>query len=182
MLNSDQRRLLLSAARSAVAARLHLHAAGDPAHTTDRVLLEPRAAFVSVHLQEELRGCIGTIDPAGPLLRTVIHCAVSAAFEDERFSPLTAGELPHVVFEISVLSAMQTIAGPEEIVVGRDGLIVTAGRVRGLLLPQVAARLGWGADQFLEATCRKAGLPPAAWREAGVKTEVFTAEVFSEAP
>jgi len=67
-------------------------------------------------------------------------------------------------------------------VIGRHGVIVSHGGRKGLLLPQVATEQGWGAEDFLTAACRKAGLAPAAWHGGGVRLECFTAEVFGEAP
>jgi uncharacterized protein (TIGR00296 family) len=68
---------------------------------------------------------------------------------------------------------------PSEIAVGRDGLIIRKGDRSGLLLPQVAGEEGWSTERFLEETCRKAGLPPGAWRE-GASIERFEAEVWGE--
>ncbi len=81
--------------------------------------------------------------------------------------------------EISVLSPMFEIA-PEDVVVGRHGLMVSYEGRRGLLLPQVAQEYGWDRETFLAQTCRKAGLPLDMWKR-GAKLEAFTAEVFGEA-
>ena len=80
--------------------------------------------------------------------------------------------------EISVLSPLSDIA-PENIEVGRHGLVISRGALRGLLLPQVAVQWKWDREQFLEETCRKAGLPPDAWRQ-GARIQAFTAQVFEE--
>ena len=69
---------------------------------------------------------------------------------------------------------------PEEIEIGRHGLLVSRGRQRGLLLPQVAAEHHFSPDQFLQETCRKAQLPRDAWRESGTQVFGFTCEVFSD--
>ena len=69
---------------------------------------------------------------------------------------------------------------PARIVAGRDGLIVRRGRHVGLLLPQVATEYHWGPEAFLAATCRKAGLPPDAWREPDTEVLTFQADVFGE--
>jgi uncharacterized protein (TIGR00296 family) len=81
-------------------------------------------------------------------------------------------------FEISVLSPLSGIA-PENIEVGRHGLAISHGAMRGLLLPQVAVQWKWNREQFLEETCRKAGLPPDAWQK-GARIQAFTAQVFEE--
>ncbi len=77
-----------------------------------------------------------------------------------------------------MLSPLAPIA-PEEVEVGRHGLIVTFGHARGLLLPQVPLEWGWDREKFLSETCRKASLPPDAWKH-GARLEAFTAEVFGE--
>jgi AmmeMemoRadiSam system protein A len=116
--------------------------------------------------------------PIYSLYRTIAETAVAAAFYDSRFYPVTAAEAPRLKVEISVLSPLFPIA-PEEIEIGRHGLVVARGRQRGLLLPQVPVEHGWGRLKFLEQTCGKAGLPPDAWQH-GAKLEAFVAEVFGE--
>src|SRR4029077_9440150 len=120
-------------------------------------LREAQGAFVTILLQERLRGCIGVIRPRDPLWRVVLHCALAAGFEDPRFAPLEPSEEPGLAFEVSVLSLPRAVRDPSEIRIGRDGLIVTLGRRQGLLLPQVAVEHGWDAPLFLSETCRKAG-------------------------
>ncbi len=108
--------------------------------------------------------------------------ALAAALEDPRFEPLRATELAALRVEVSVLSppVALTPADPAAIVIGRDGLIVRRGTRHGLLLPQVAREWGWNPLTFLEATCRKAGLGVAAWRDPGTEVLTFQAEVFGE--
>jgi AmmeMemoRadiSam system protein A len=141
-------------------------------------LAEMRGAFTTLHLNGDLRGCIGYVIPMYPLYRTVAETAVAAAFSDPRFTPVTAEEAAHLMIEISVLSPMFPIT-PEEVEVGKHGLLVSMGRRRGLLLPQVPTEHGWDRVTFLEQTCYKAGLPPDAWQR-GATLEAFTAEVFGE--
>ncbi|MEW6721461.1 MAG: AmmeMemoRadiSam system protein A [Thermodesulfobacteriota bacterium] len=142
-------------------------------------LAAPGAAFVTLKKAGRLRGCIGYTDAVAPLYKVVQECAVAAATEDPRFPPVTAGELPSLDVEISVLTPMVPIR-PEEVEVGRHGLMVSQGGRRGLLLPQVPLELGWDRDTFLDQTCVKAGLPPGAWRR-GATLQAFTAEWFGEA-
>ena len=141
-------------------------------------LLEPRGAFTTLHLEGNLRGCVGYVYPVKPLCRTVAETAAAAAFNDTRFPPVTAEEAPRLKVEISVLSPLVPIAA-EDIEAGRHGLVITLGSRRGLLLPQVAVEFGWDAPTFLQETCHKAGLPPDAW-ERGAIIEAFTAEVFHD--
>jgi len=178
----EDRALLLGTAHRAIEAALidkqFVALPETPAHLNAVHLNAPRGAFTTLHLEGKLRGCVGYIAAVKPLLQTVAEAAVSAAFHDPRFPPVTAEEAPHLQIEISVLSLPQPIR-PDEIVPGRHGLIVTQGSRRGLLLPQVAPEHGWDALTFLAQTCLKAGLPPDAWK-TGATLEAFTAEVFGE--
>ena len=152
--------------------------AKPPLPTVPTALEAPGGAFVSLHKKYELRGCVGYVQALLPLYRTVMEAAVAAALRDHRFPPIKPPELPDVKLEISVLSSFRAVR-PEEIQVGAHGLMVSQDRARGLLLPQVAVERHWDRDRFLEETCRKAGLPPDAWRR-GATIERFTAEVFRE--
>jgi len=140
-------------------------------------LLEPRGAFVTIHTGGELRGCIGRVDADTPLYLAVEQLAVAAATRDPRFDPLRAEELPETRVEVSVLSSLKD-AKPEDIEIGKHGLVITKGVRRGLLLPQVAVEHGLDREKFLDETCGKAGLPPGAWKEPGTVLQLFTAEVF----
>ncbi len=142
-------------------------------------LREARGAFTTLHEDGKLRGCIGMVMAMKPLDETICEMARAAALEDPRFSPVTEAELERLKVEISVLSPMFEIA-PEDVVVGRHGLMVSYGNRRGLLLPQVAPEWGWDRETFLAQTCRKAGLAADSWKK-GAKLEAFTAEVFGEA-
>jgi uncharacterized protein len=153
------------------------------------VFREPRGAFVTLkeHPGGRLRGCVGYPLPVLPLGRAIPDVAVAAATEDPRFPVLRASEVDHVTVEVSVLSVPVPVTGerPEEIVrqvrVGRDGLIVEGHGASGLLLPQVAPEQGWSAEELLDGTCEKAGLPPGAWRDLRrVRVRRFEAEVFAE--
>ena len=137
-----------------------------------------RGAFTTLHLNGKLRGCIGYVVPTHSLYRTVAETARAAAFDDPRFSPVTADEAADLEIEISVLSPLRPIR-PEEIVVGRHGLVIRKGFRRGLLLPQVPVEWGWDRETFLAQTCKKAGLALDAW-EQGAEIQAFTAEVFGD--
>ena len=141
-------------------------------------LAAPRGAFTTLHLEGKLRGCIGYVFATDSLYKTVADTARAAAFEDPRFEPVSLSEVPHLKVEISVLSALQAI-GPDEVVVGRHGLVVIQGSQRGLLLPQVAPEWEWDRETFLAQTCLKAGLPADAW-QYGAQLQAFTAEVFGD--
>jgi AmmeMemoRadiSam system protein A len=138
-----------------------------------------QAVFVTLHVHNRLRGCIGVIEGEEPLGESIVRCAASAALQDPRFAPLRPEELPNLQIEISLLSPPAPIR-PEEIEVGRHGLLIARGLQRGLLLPQVATEHHLAAEQFLSEACHKARLPREAWREAETQIMGFTCEVFSE--
>jgi len=143
-------------------------------------LVERSGAFVSLHRRGKLRGCIGQVEAAHSLAETVVRCAIGAALQDPRFSPVKADEIGELEIEISILSALQS-ASPEDVEVGRHGVVVVQGGRRGLLLPKVATERNWTREQFLEETCLKAGLGRSAWKDMETQLWVFTAESFSEA-
>jgi AmmeMemoRadiSam system protein A len=178
-LNALERRSLLGAARDAIAARLTSHEAARP--PLEGGLAAARGAFVTLRraADGELRGCVGHLEGDAPLLLTVMKMAVAAATHDARFDPVTAGELVSLRIEISVLSPLEPIR-PSDIQVGRHGLLLRHGVRRGVLLPQVPVEHGWDCQAFLAHTCRKAGLPPDAWKRPDAELLGFTATVFGE--
>jgi AmmeMemoRadiSam system protein A len=139
---------------------------------------EPRGVFTSLYLRGELRGCVGYVLPRYPVYRTVAETARAAAFDDNRFPPVTKEEAPDLAIELSIISPPKPIRA-DEIEIGRHGLIVSWHGRRGLLLPQVPVEHAWDCTTFLEQTCRKAGLPLDAWQQ-GATIEAFTAEVFGD--
>ena len=178
--DTNQQLSLLSLARKTIADKLNIKTPVEPAAFNEKVFAEKCGAFVTLHKKGELRGCIGYIEGYKPIPDTIREMAVSAAFKDPRFSPLRAEEYDLIDLEISVLSPIEKVNDLAEIVVGRDGLIITRGYNRGLLLPQVATEYGWDKETFLEQTCRKAGLPANAWKDPAVMIEKFSAQVFGE--
>ena len=177
-LTGAERQALLRAARESIAAHFHARRPALPAPTG--ALAEHRGAFVTLHGGGgELRGCVGLMRSDRPLLETVARMAVAAAIEDGRFEPLTEAELGELSIEVSALSPLEPIR-PDEVEVGRHGLLVGRGGRRGVLLPQVPGEHGWDREAFLVHTCRKAGLPDDAWQKPGVELLAFTADVFRE--
>jgi AmmeMemoRadiSam system protein B/AmmeMemoRadiSam system protein A len=141
-------------------------------------LKELRGAFVTINKQGNLRGCIGHIRGLKPLYKTVEEMASAAAFDDPRFPPITKSELKDLEIEISVLTPFKQITDTSEIEVGKHGIYMERGFYSGLLLPQVATEYGWNRETFLEHTCRKAGLPPNAWKEKDTRIYIFSADIF----
>jgi len=176
-LDASQRKELLGIARRALDG--YLGAGKIPPEEGVRGKLAAHgAAFVTLTKNGRLRGCIGYTEAVAPLFKVVQECAVAAATEDPRFPPVSPMELPSLRVEISVLTPLFPIR-PEEVEVGRHGLMVAQGGMRGLLLPQVPVEWGWDREKFLDQVCVKAGLSPSAWRH-GATLRAFTAEVFGE--
>lgn len=174
--SAEERRQLLRMAHDVIEAVFQARDV-DTTPPSDH-LGEPRGAFTTLHLKGDLRGCVGYVMPVHPLYRTVAETALAAAFHDTRFLPVTREEASQLEIEISVLSLLQPIE-PDDIEIGRHGLVVTFGSRRGLLLPQVPVEYEWDVKKFLEQTCHKAGLPGDAW-ERGATLEGFTAEIFGD--
>ncbi|MGI6087195.1 MAG: AmmeMemoRadiSam system protein A [Kiritimatiellia bacterium] len=136
------------------------------------------ATFVTLKIHGELRGCIGSLEACEPLYLSVHNNAVNAALSDPRFSPLRQEELPDVRMNVSILSPLTAIAGPEEFQVGRHGIILSKGGRRSVFLPEVAIDQKWTREETLANLSLKAGLPPAAWRH-GATFQVFESVVLS---
>ncbi len=140
---------------------------------------ERRGAFVTLRKNRELRGCIGNMSSELQLFSVVGRMALSAAFNDSRFQPLELSELPHTEIEISVLTPPAKVNSADDIVLGRDGVILKNKGKQAVYLPQVATETGWDKETFLTQLCFKAGLKANDWKTAELYT--FRAEVFSEA-
>jgi AmmeMemoRadiSam system protein A len=143
------------------------------------IFAERRGVFVTLHVRGSLRGCIGVVDNHEPLGEGIVRSAASAALQDPRFAAIRTEELHELQIEVSVLSPLVPIH-PERVEIGTHGLLIISGRHRGLLLPQVATEHGLDREQFLDETCRKAGLPRGTWRDADVVLFGFTCDIYSE--
>ncbi len=177
-LTGEEKRKLLAVARESIEAVL---SDGNlPAFDVGKKLSQPGAAFVTLKKSGQLRGCIGHTVAVEPLYKTVSKCAIAAATRDQRFHPVTLDELAGLHIECSVLTPLHEIKSLDEIEVGRDGLMIFMGDRRGLLLPQVATDYGWDRTEFLQNTCRKAGLPPDAYQEPTAVIYRFQALIFGE--
>jgi len=136
-------------------------------------------AFVSLHKDGNLRGCIGQMTGDKPLLKVVRDKAVWAAINDSRFPPVTEDELDDIDIEISVLSPLRKIQDVSEIEMGVHGIYITQGYFSGVFLPQVATETGWDKETFLGHCARdKAGIGWDGWKNADIY--IFTATIFGE--
>ena len=149
---------MLSLARAALRARVLSLAPAMLKLPPDDPLNTLAGAFVTLRLNGRLRGCIGQTQALMPLVDTICAMAVAAGTRDPRFLPVGADDLDELQYEISVLGPLEA-CGIDQVRIGRDGLVVVGKTQRGLLLPEVAIEQGWDPLQFVENTCRKAGLP-----------------------
>ena len=176
-MTADRGEALVALARHAILERMGV--AGPRPETPP--LDEMRGVFVTLRRRadHDLRGCVGLIEPRFPLKVAVRRAAVLAAFEDTRFAPVTAGEMPSLVLDVSVLGPLAPSTA-DAIEVGRHGVVVRCDERSALVLPQVATEQGWDRDTLLGQLCRKAGLPGDAWRRPDCRLFVFETETFEE--
>jgi AmmeMemoRadiSam system protein A len=196
-LTAAERAALLADARETIAAALErrepryvrdasLKQAGESARAESTALRAACGAFVTLHQDGELRGCIGRMtallgeSAMAALEETVRLMAWEAAFGDPRFPPLTREEFPRCDIEISALSPMEPCTDPGAVVVGTHGLYLSHRGRTGVLLPQVPLEQGWDRTEYLDYICVKAGLPPRSFEAPGAKLYTFTALVFGE--
>jgi hypothetical protein len=182
MLAEEQKKRVLNLARESI--ETYLENKKPVFH--EKFLSEKQGVFVTIKIADQLRGCIGFPEPVYALGKAIIEAARASAFSDPRFPPLGKSELKDARIEVSVLTKPKEIRADEpedyvkKIKVGEDGLIVRGRGRDGLLLPQVAAELGWDAKEFLQQTCIKAGLPADAWKDPDTKIFKFQADILSE--
>ena len=177
-LGSADKKTLLAFARETLS-RFFLTETVPLARGFNESLQQPRGVFVTLKKKGELRGCIGRMIGDEPLCKLVGAMAVQAAFNDRRFQPLTADELNDTEIEISVLTPMKKVAGAADIVVGRDGVLISKEGRSAVFLPQVATEQKWNREELLDNLCLKAGLTAGSWK-AGAQLSTFQAVVFNE--
>ena len=189
MLTIQEGEVLVKTARAAVEGHLY-HKELSTGASASPGLKEEKCVFVTLldHSSGDgLRGCIGLPYPTHPLLEQVKVAAIEAATSDYRFEPLDLDELRNrIIIEATVLSTIEPIwvKNPldlrENVMVGRDGLVVQSGISHGLLLPQVAVDEGFDSEEFLSNCCLKADLPPDAWLTGNVQVSRFQGQIFAE--
>ncbi len=146
---------------------------------------DKRGVFVTLHRAGQLRGCIGSLAPAASIVEGVRGNAINAAFNDSRFSPVTAEEFAEIDVEVSILSAVQPLSydGADDLLAGLrpgiDGVIIKKGAASATFLPQVWEQLP-GAEGFLSHLCQKAGLPADEWRRGELEVSIYQVQCFTE--
>ena len=158
---------LFTLAKNSIKARF-----GEKANQVQPGNLSPRlsehmGAFVTLKIDGALRGCIGRFVSSDPLYEVVQASAVSSAFGDPRFSPLSKEEFEKTEFEITVLGPLKRISSIDELILGKHGIYIKKGMNSGTMLPQVATENHWTKEQFLGYTARdKAGIGWDGWKDA----------------
>jgi AmmeMemoRadiSam system protein A len=143
----------------------------------DPVIHEKRGVFVTLKLNNRLRGCVGCVVANRTLLEQTIHQANNAAFNDQRFSPVE--HMKDILCEISVLSPARAVKSFNQIDISKHGIILEKNNRRALFLPKVAKENNWSLEHTLMRLCDKAGLETNQWR-TGASFEVFEAFEFKE--
>jgi len=180
-MSDDRGRIMLAIARASISSRMGRAQAVDE---TAPWLSEPGACFVTLTINGELRGCIGSLEPYRPLLQDLKQNALAAAFRDPRFPPLSESELESVRVEVSLLSPVAPIAFRDEadalaqLRPGIDGIILEYGRNRGTFLPQVWEQLPTPREFFAHLK-QKAGLSPHFWAD-GIRLSRYTVAKWKE--
>jgi len=179
-LTDKEKEILLKTARLSIEEIFNDKPVPKPDYSTYPTLELKAGAFVTLKIEDDLRGCIGFIISDNKLFDTVVEAAKCAATSDPRFYPLSKEELKDIEIEISVLSPPFKMNSYDEIILGKHGLIVEEHGKRGLLLPQVPIEHKMNRDEYLNSICRKAGLPAGLWKTKILNMKLFTATVFSE--
>ncbi len=182
-LSSQEKKTLLSMARRSIEYVFEHRKAPRSdlfkAEATDN-MKKTAGCFVTLNLGNDLRGCIGEIEPVRPLYQAVTARAVDSAFRDPRFPQLSPAELEHVTIEISALTPSKPVKSYQDIVIGKHGMTITKEGRSAVFLPQVAPEQGWDLATTLTYLSRKAGLAPDAWKSPDAEFTVFEAVVFRE--
>ncbi len=185
MFNAADKKQLLDLARASVQYGLEngnvitVTLGNYPVH-----LQEAHASFVTLLLNNELRGCIGSLDAHKPLVLDVADNAYAAAYRDPRFAPVSEAEYPQLQYHISVLSPTEPISFTSEqellrqLRPGIDGLILSEQGHRGTFLPSVWESLPT-AKEFLSQLKQKAGLPGDYWSDT-LSVDRYTVESIEE--
>ena len=179
-LNDEEKKELLNIAKlSLYEATLHNTRAKIDESKISPKLRKNLGAFVTLHKNGQLRGCIGRFEPDQSLYSVIIDMAISAAQQDPRFTKVTKDELPDIDIEISVLTPRKKIHSLDEIVLGRDGIYIQKGARSGTFLPQVATDTGWSLEEFLGHCAQdKAGIGYNGYKDADIYT--YQAIIFNE--
>jgi MEMO1 family protein len=168
--SKDEKALLFKIVKNSIYSMLYNNKRYEPdAKKISPKLMQQFGAFVTLKINGSLRGCIGRFISSEPLYKVVSESAISSAFEDPRFSPLTKEEYEKIDIEITILGPLILIHNISEIILGKHGIYIKRGTRAGTMLPQVAIENGWTVEEFLGYTSRdKAGLGWDGWKDADI--------------
>ena len=186
MLTKEEQSQLLRLAREA----LESGVAGaylPPINLTglSKSLQEDGASFVTLTIDGNLRGCIGTLEPYQPLAEDVREHAVAAALNDYRFPPVNASEVARIQIEISRLTTPEPLLYQDtndllrKLRPGIDGVVLKDHWKRATFLPQVWEKIP-DPQEFLSHLCHKMGVPIDTWRKKKLDVLVYQVEEFHE--
>lgn len=189
-ISKKTQQILLQIARAAIASRLKIKfenplEKGKIDDITRKLLQKNYGVFVSLHINHELRGCIGIIETLDPLEKNLLEHALAAAFDDPRFDPLQPDEFEKIQIEISLLSPPKSLEykGAQDLLKKliplKHGVVIRKSMFGATFLPQVWEQLP-AKEDFLSHLCAKAGLDPDEWKLGDLKVTTYEAEVFSE--
>jgi hypothetical protein len=166
----DEKKKLFSIVRNTLEAKLYENKNYIVDETSIPESLKiPMGAFVTLKIEGSLRGCIGRFISSEPLYNVVHESALSSAFEDPRFPPLSKEEYKKTNIEITVLGPLKKIKNINEIILGKHGIYIKKGNSAGTMLPQVAIENGWTVEEFLGYTSKeKAGIGWDGWKDAEI--------------
>jgi AmmeMemoRadiSam system protein B/AmmeMemoRadiSam system protein A len=181
--------VLLNLARQTIAKKLGMDT-GKPEEAalkpSDEIRKARRGTFVTLKINNQLRGCIGNLTPDKTIMEGVEDNAINAAFHDPRFNRLTRDELEKVDIEVSLLTEPRELAYKDaddllaKLRPNIDGVIIRKGIFSATFLPQVWEQLP-DKEMFLNHLCLKAGLPATAWQTPGLKVMTYQVQYFDEA-
>ncbi len=181
-----EKQYLLQLARDTITNALHQQPEPEiDEETLSSALREPGASFVTLTINGNLRGCIGSLEAHQGLALDVREHAYQAAFEDYRFSPLSIAELTRTTIEVSRLTTPVDLPYefpadlPRLLKPGRDGVILQDGFRRATFLPQVWEQLP-ELEDFLSHLCAKMGAPADLWKKKTLQVKTYSVEEFHE--
>ena len=185
--SAEEQQLLLHLAHQAIEEAIVARPAPlPPPETLSETLQTPAATFVTLHHQERLRGCVGSLTPRDALFKSVASNAVAAALRDTRFPPVTSEIARQLLVHVSILSELVPLPpGPLEtrlkrITPGEDGIVLKHAGRTATFLPQVWETFR-DTEMFLKALSKKAGLEEGTWRRAEVELSLYRVTAFGEA-
>ena len=171
-IGENDREVILRIANEALRGLLLKEEFPPPKH--EGILNVKAGVFVTLKSRGQLRGCVGYPEPVFPLWEGVRKSAISSAVMDPRFNNVQKEEITRLTIEVTILSPKwEYVHERDHLEIGKHGLIVENDLTSGLLLPQVAIEEVFTVEEFLDATCLKAGLEEGCWRGENVRTFYF---------